>query len=275
MSKDLHPFLLLLLLCRSWITSFRANCLADIFIWPQSVFVKRKWKTSLVAGSWGQQQPKPDSKQKLACYLLSSDDLQHWCLWNRKKNYLFIWGLKHNFFMTKNVLITNSFSLFISQSGQNSTMRTEWILNMFIDKFPVCSVITSRFLLNLVHLAKEAKHLALLPFFCAAELLVCAPPQCSVTCGEGMERRLVTCRNGDQCSGEKPEAVRPCRLGPCHGEHKKWILQNLPEWKSADPQEVNWHGQTEQPVPFTNSPACFGSSELWRSVLVGFQAVHT
>lgn len=49
--------------------SFRTNCLADIFIWSQSVFVKRKWKTSLVAGSWGQQQPKPDSKQKLACYI--------------------------------------------------------------------------------------------------------------------------------------------------------------------------------------------------------------
>lgn len=46
----------------------------------------------------------------------------------------------------------------------------------------------------------------------------CAAPQCSVTCGDGMERRLVTCRAGDQCHGEKPEAVRPCRPGPCHGE---------------------------------------------------------
>uniref|UniRef100_A0A667YB76 ADAM metallopeptidase with thrombospondin type 1 motif, 3 n=1 Tax=Myripristis murdjan TaxID=586833 RepID=A0A667YB76_9TELE len=42
--------------------------------------------------------------------------------------------------------------------------------------------------------------------------------QCSVTCGEGMEKRLVTCRIGDQCSGEKPEATRPCRPGPCHDE---------------------------------------------------------
>ncbi|XP_071773886.1 A disintegrin and metalloproteinase with thrombospondin motifs 3 [Centroberyx gerrardi] len=43
--------------------------------------------------------------------------------------------------------------------------------------------------------------------------------ECSVTCGEGMERRLVTCRIGDQCNGEKPEAIRPCRPGLCHGEH--------------------------------------------------------
>lgn len=50
LSKDLHPFLLLL--CGSWIIAFQANCLADIFIWSQSVFVRRKWKTSLIAGSW-------------------------------------------------------------------------------------------------------------------------------------------------------------------------------------------------------------------------------
>ncbi|XP_016524614.1 A disintegrin and metalloproteinase with thrombospondin motifs 3 isoform X3 [Poecilia formosa] len=43
--------------------------------------------------------------------------------------------------------------------------------------------------------------------------------QCSVSCGEGLERRPVTCKTGDQCYGEKPEAVRPCRPGPCHGEH--------------------------------------------------------
>ncbi|KAF3695404.1 A disintegrin and metalloproteinase with thrombospondin motifs 3 [Channa argus] len=42
--------------------------------------------------------------------------------------------------------------------------------------------------------------------------------ECSVTCGEGMERRLVTCRIGDQCIGEKPETVRPCRPGPCNDE---------------------------------------------------------
>jgi len=46
-----------------------------------------------------------------------------------------------------------------------------------------------------------------------------APPQCSVTCGEGMERRLVTCRIGDQCNSDKPETVRFCRPGPCHGNH--------------------------------------------------------
>ncbi|KAJ3580630.1 hypothetical protein NHX12_034328, partial [Muraenolepis orangiensis] len=47
--------------------------------------------------------------------------------------------------------------------------------------------------------------------------------ECSVTCGEGVERRLVSCRVGDQCAGERPEAgrpeaVRPCRPGPCHDE---------------------------------------------------------
>lgn len=48
---------------------------------------------------------------------------------------------------------------------------------------------------------------------------VYALPQCSVTCGEGMERRLVTCRIGDQCNGDKPENVRQCRPGPCHGKN--------------------------------------------------------
>uniref|UniRef100_A0A8C7P5J4 ADAM metallopeptidase with thrombospondin type 1 motif, 3 n=1 Tax=Oncorhynchus mykiss TaxID=8022 RepID=A0A8C7P5J4_ONCMY len=42
--------------------------------------------------------------------------------------------------------------------------------------------------------------------------------ECSVTCGEGVERRLVTCRIGDQCNGERPEAHRPCKPGPCHDE---------------------------------------------------------
>ncbi|KAG7490579.1 A disintegrin and metalloproteinase with thrombospondin motifs 3 [Solea senegalensis] len=53
---------------------------------------------------------------------------------------------------------------------------------------------------------------------CPAQWRTGAWSECSVTCGEGMERRLVTCRIGDQCSGEKPEAVRPCRPGPCHDE---------------------------------------------------------
>uniref|UniRef100_A0A673FP30 A disintegrin and metalloproteinase with thrombospondin motifs 3-like n=1 Tax=Sinocyclocheilus rhinocerous TaxID=307959 RepID=A0A673FP30_9TELE len=42
--------------------------------------------------------------------------------------------------------------------------------------------------------------------------------ECSVSCGEGVARRLVTCRIGDQCTGEKPESHRPCRPGPCHDE---------------------------------------------------------
>ncbi|XP_057183994.1 A disintegrin and metalloproteinase with thrombospondin motifs 3 isoform X2 [Triplophysa rosa] len=42
--------------------------------------------------------------------------------------------------------------------------------------------------------------------------------ECSVTCGEGVARRLVTCRIGDQCTGEKPESHRPCRPGSCHDE---------------------------------------------------------
>ncbi|XP_068167251.1 A disintegrin and metalloproteinase with thrombospondin motifs 3 isoform X2 [Antennarius striatus] len=52
---------------------------------------------------------------------------------------------------------------------------------------------------------------------CPAHWRIGAWSECSVTCGEGTERRLVTCRIGDQCNGEKPENVRPCRSGPCHG----------------------------------------------------------
>uniref|UniRef100_A0A7N8X2L5 ADAM metallopeptidase with thrombospondin type 1 motif, 3 n=1 Tax=Mastacembelus armatus TaxID=205130 RepID=A0A7N8X2L5_9TELE len=53
---------------------------------------------------------------------------------------------------------------------------------------------------------------------CPAQWRMGAWSECSVTCGEGMERRLVTCRIGDQCNGEKPETVRPCRPRPCHDE---------------------------------------------------------
>uniref|UniRef100_A0AAQ5YVN1 ADAM metallopeptidase with thrombospondin type 1 motif, 3 n=1 Tax=Amphiprion ocellaris TaxID=80972 RepID=A0AAQ5YVN1_AMPOC len=53
---------------------------------------------------------------------------------------------------------------------------------------------------------------------CPAQWRTGAWSECSVTCGEGMERRLVTCRIGDQCNGEKPENVRMCRPGPCHDE---------------------------------------------------------
>ncbi|XP_028269377.1 A disintegrin and metalloproteinase with thrombospondin motifs 3 [Parambassis ranga] len=53
---------------------------------------------------------------------------------------------------------------------------------------------------------------------CPAQWRTGAWSECSVTCGEGMERRMVTCRIGDQCNGDKPETVRPCRPGPCHDE---------------------------------------------------------
>uniref|UniRef100_A0A8D3DRE5 ADAM metallopeptidase with thrombospondin type 1 motif, 3 n=1 Tax=Scophthalmus maximus TaxID=52904 RepID=A0A8D3DRE5_SCOMX len=56
---------------------------------------------------------------------------------------------------------------------------------------------------------------------CPAPWRTGAWSECSVTCGEGMERRLVTCRMGDQCNGEKPEAVRPCRPGPCHAANAR------------------------------------------------------
>ncbi|KAM8885282.1 A disintegrin and metalloproteinase with thrombospondin motifs 3 isoform 2-T2 [Spinachia spinachia] len=53
---------------------------------------------------------------------------------------------------------------------------------------------------------------------CPAQWRTGAWSECSVTCGEGMERRLVTCRIGDQCNGDKPETVRFCRPAPCHDE---------------------------------------------------------
>ncbi|XP_056089326.1 A disintegrin and metalloproteinase with thrombospondin motifs 3 isoform X3 [Rhinichthys klamathensis goyatoka] len=53
---------------------------------------------------------------------------------------------------------------------------------------------------------------------CPAQWRTGAWSECSVSCGEGVVRRLVTCRIGDQCTGEKPESHRPCRPGPCHDE---------------------------------------------------------
>uniref|UniRef100_A0A8C2APP9 ADAM metallopeptidase with thrombospondin type 1 motif, 3 n=1 Tax=Cyprinus carpio TaxID=7962 RepID=A0A8C2APP9_CYPCA len=53
---------------------------------------------------------------------------------------------------------------------------------------------------------------------CPAQWRTGAWSECSVSCGEGVARRLVTCRIGDQCTGEKPESHRPCRPGPCHDE---------------------------------------------------------
>ncbi|XP_037338112.2 A disintegrin and metalloproteinase with thrombospondin motifs 3 isoform X1 [Pungitius pungitius] len=53
---------------------------------------------------------------------------------------------------------------------------------------------------------------------CPAQWRTGAWSECSVSCGEGVERRLVTCRIGDQCNGDKPEAVRSCRPAACHDE---------------------------------------------------------
>ncbi|XP_076856972.1 A disintegrin and metalloproteinase with thrombospondin motifs 3 isoform X2 [Brachyhypopomus gauderio] len=53
---------------------------------------------------------------------------------------------------------------------------------------------------------------------CPAPWRTGAWSECSVTCGEGVVRRLVTCRIEDQCGGEKPDSQRPCRPGPCHDE---------------------------------------------------------
>ncbi|KAK9974429.1 hypothetical protein ABG768_022529 [Culter alburnus] len=53
---------------------------------------------------------------------------------------------------------------------------------------------------------------------CPAQWRTGAWSECSVSCGEGVARRLVTCRIGDQCTGEKPESHKVCRPGPCHDE---------------------------------------------------------
>ncbi|XP_028824055.1 A disintegrin and metalloproteinase with thrombospondin motifs 3 isoform X3 [Denticeps clupeoides] len=53
---------------------------------------------------------------------------------------------------------------------------------------------------------------------CPAQWRTGAWSECSVTCGEGVERRMATCRIGDQCSGDKPETLRTCKAGPCHDE---------------------------------------------------------
>lgn len=53
---------------------------------------------------------------------------------------------------------------------------------------------------------------------CPAQWRTGAWSECSVTCGEGVARRVVTCRIGDQCTGEKPESHKPCRQGSCHDE---------------------------------------------------------
>uniref|UniRef100_A0A8C6UHK7 ADAM metallopeptidase with thrombospondin type 1 motif, 3 n=1 Tax=Neogobius melanostomus TaxID=47308 RepID=A0A8C6UHK7_9GOBI len=58
---------------------------------------------------------------------------------------------------------------------------------------------------------------------CPSQWRTGAWSECSVTCGEGLERRLVTCRIGDQCSGDKPETVRHCRPRPCHGEDPRSV----------------------------------------------------
>ncbi|XP_069780995.1 A disintegrin and metalloproteinase with thrombospondin motifs 3-like isoform X1 [Narcine bancroftii] len=42
--------------------------------------------------------------------------------------------------------------------------------------------------------------------------------ECSVTCGEGIEQRQVTCRANNHCGGEKPEVMRVCRRPPCRDE---------------------------------------------------------
>uniref|UniRef100_A0A4W3I345 ADAM metallopeptidase with thrombospondin type 1 motif, 3 n=1 Tax=Callorhinchus milii TaxID=7868 RepID=A0A4W3I345_CALMI len=41
--------------------------------------------------------------------------------------------------------------------------------------------------------------------------------ECSVTCGEGIEKRQIVCRANNLCDGKKQEAVRVCRLPPCKG----------------------------------------------------------
>ncbi|XP_036384596.1 A disintegrin and metalloproteinase with thrombospondin motifs 3-like [Megalops cyprinoides] len=53
---------------------------------------------------------------------------------------------------------------------------------------------------------------------CPAQWVTGPWSQCSVSCGEGVQRRLVTCRIRDQCYGERPQATRPCVLGPCGSE---------------------------------------------------------
>ncbi|XP_041084640.1 A disintegrin and metalloproteinase with thrombospondin motifs 3-like isoform X2 [Polyodon spathula] len=53
---------------------------------------------------------------------------------------------------------------------------------------------------------------------CPAQWKTGSWSECSVTCGEGSERRSVTCRTGDHCDGEKPQSARICKLAPCSDE---------------------------------------------------------
>ncbi|XP_032825355.2 A disintegrin and metalloproteinase with thrombospondin motifs 3-like isoform X1 [Petromyzon marinus] len=57
---------------------------------------------------------------------------------------------------------------------------------------------------------------------CPAQWRTGAWSQCSVSCGEGIQQRQVLCRASDNsigsCDGDKPDAVRVCRLVPCAGK---------------------------------------------------------
>lgn len=70
----------------------------------------------------------------------------------KEKKYLLIclkMGLKHNFFLTKNVLITNYFCLCVSQCGENDTMGNEGIFNTLTDK------LTDKSFQNVMHKSSQ------------------------------------------------------------------------------------------------------------------------
>ncbi|NXF88965.1 ATS3 metalloproteinase, partial [Eubucco bourcierii] len=91
--------------------------------------------------------------------------------------------------------------------------------------------------------------------------------ECSVTCGEGTERRQLTCRAGDRCDGEKPQAVRVCKLPPCNDEpclgDKSIFCQmevlarycSIPGYNKLCCESCSRRSSSTLPPPFLTQPA--------------------
>ncbi|XP_004680859.1 PREDICTED: A disintegrin and metalloproteinase with thrombospondin motifs 14 isoform X1 [Condylura cristata] len=101
---------------------------------------------------------------------------------------------------------------------------------------------------------------------CPAQWRTGAWSKCSATCGEGIQKRQVVCRNAaslGQCEGDKPVSVQVCSLPACGGNlQNATVKADIWELVTPEGQEMSKSGSPHPIHKIPSTEPCVGDRSL-------------